>query len=106
MLSSPLDLVASAVTVATATAAAATAERSAAEGSDVEEACKRVQLCFTTLFRTFSLLTFLQFLPKVFCCFPRSCAQRVELVPQIIPHFCTSHKSSWIKSYDQDSHVG
>ena len=53
MLSSPLDLVASAVTVATATAAAATAERSAAEGSDVEEACKRVQLCFSNAISNF-----------------------------------------------------
>ena len=46
MLSSPLDLVASAVTAATATAAAATAERSAAEGSAVEDACRSVQLLF------------------------------------------------------------
>ena len=36
MLSSPLDLVASAATAGTATAAAATAEGSAAEGSDAE----------------------------------------------------------------------
>ena len=43
MLSSPLDLVASAATASTATAAAATAEGSAAEGSAAEEAMSCVQ---------------------------------------------------------------
>lgn len=43
MLSSPLDLVASAATAATATAAAASAEGSAAEGSAAEEAMSCVQ---------------------------------------------------------------